>query len=136
MTHKEGRAFVIVSGLISPLDPNQHCTSKEVKLDEYDIDMIVEVAYRMKHAQLMRSEIVAAVLNYYLTVIKPSNPYIISFRFERIQENNKNILNVFATIRVALTLAKTTKNKELERSPAEQEYLNNLTMRDLIGRDC
>ena len=108
MTRKERRTqvlehFKVVSTLISPIDSNQHCTSKEIKLDEHNIDTIIEIAERMKHVRLKRLEVVAAISDYYLTVIKPPNPYIIGFRFSGTRnENGKNVLKVFATIQVNL----------------------------------
>lgn len=106
MTRKECQALALkhcqmVSVLIGPIS-NQQCIIKEIKLDEHNIDQIIEVVERMKHIKLKRSEVVAAISNYYLTMIMAANSYIISFRFANTSENGKNILRVFATIRVDL----------------------------------
>ncbi len=115
-TRKEQKALVLkqfraVSALISPIslkDPGQHCITKDVKLDEYYIDAIIDLAKRVKRVRLNRLEVVSAISNYYLTVVKPVNPYVVGFHFVRSWDYGKSILKVFATIQIALAPVKTT----------------------------
>lgn len=118
MTRKERKALIreqfrVVSDLISPIDHGQHCVTKDVKLDEHDIDMIIDLAKRAKRIKLTRLEVVSAISNYYLTVIQPANPYIVSFRFLSTWDYGKNILKVIATIRVNLMSIKSMAIKSL-----------------------
>ncbi len=108
-TRKERKALILkqfraVSALIGPLKegPGQHCVTKDVKLDEYYIDAIIDLAKRAKRIKLTKLEAVSAISNYYLTVIKPANPYVVGFHFVRSWDYGKSILKVFATIRVNL----------------------------------
>lgn len=122
-TRKERKALVLkqfraVSALIGPSDPSQHCTTKDVKLDEHDIDVIIELAKQVKHIKLTKLEAVSAISDYYLTVIKPANPYIVGFHFVRSWDYGKSILKVFATIRINLKCEQIKKsaNKKAQRA--------------------
>lgn len=92
----------VISHLISPNALNLPSATKEVKIEEHDLDMLQELAEQTGHVRLTQREIVTALSDYYLMAIQPLNPYMTGFRFTKTRENGKNFLNVFATICVHL----------------------------------
>jgi hypothetical protein len=109
MTAKERRAraqknLAIVAYLISPIDTPT--LTKEVKLDTHYIDTIINIAHQMNldgGVKMTKRQVTTAICNYYLTRIKESNLYITGFRFtEGVDDTGRNIVEVFATIRVDL----------------------------------
>jgi len=87
-----------VSYLISPQGPSFF--TKQVKIGNHNLGIIFETAWSLRRIHMTTKQIVAALKDYYLTKIKPSNPYIVSFDFK--ESPDGMFLEVFATILVSL----------------------------------
>ncbi len=101
-----------ISFLVRPIGANH--TSKEVKFDEHDLDLLVETASKIKHIDITISEAMQALMDYYLTTVKPANSFITSFRFSAaIDSSDRHILKVFAAIQVNLEPKKSEQSDSL-----------------------